>query len=83
VRHEIEGYIVPKRDPAALATAIEQVVENRQSRATLSLAGLSQLDPVFRILARQTGGFPGESNDFVSKTPCSADLPSSPPQRSW
>lgn len=38
VRHEIEGYIVPERDPAALARAIEQVVENRQSRATLALA---------------------------------------------
>jgi glycosyltransferase involved in cell wall biosynthesis len=38
VRHGVEGSIVPERDPAALAAAIERVVEDRQWRAQLSMA---------------------------------------------
>ena len=38
VRDGIEGFIVPERDSAALANAIEQVVENRQLRTRLSQA---------------------------------------------
>jgi glycosyltransferase involved in cell wall biosynthesis len=38
VRDQIEGRIVPERDSTALAMAIEQLIENRQSRTTMAAA---------------------------------------------
>jgi glycosyltransferase involved in cell wall biosynthesis len=38
VRDGVEGFLVPERDPSALAEAIQRVVENRQLRAQLSSA---------------------------------------------
>jgi glycosyltransferase involved in cell wall biosynthesis len=38
VRHEVEGLLVPERDPHALANAIERVIENRRLRAQLAAA---------------------------------------------
>ncbi len=39
VRHEVEGLLIPERDPRALANAIERVIENRWFRAQLAAAG--------------------------------------------
>lgn len=38
VRHEVEGLVVPERDPRALANAIERVIEDRRCRAQLAAA---------------------------------------------
>ncbi len=38
VRHGVEGLIVPERDPNALATAIQQIVEDRDLRERMSIA---------------------------------------------
>jgi glycosyltransferase involved in cell wall biosynthesis len=38
VRHEVEGLLVPERDPRALANAIERTIENRCFRSRLSAA---------------------------------------------
>lgn len=47
------------------------------------LTGLSQLDPVFRNFRCEIFGFPRKASGLVSKTPCSADLVSSPGLGSW
>jgi glycosyltransferase involved in cell wall biosynthesis len=39
VRHEVEGLLVPERDPLALANAIERVIQDRRFRAQLAAAG--------------------------------------------
>jgi glycosyltransferase involved in cell wall biosynthesis len=38
IRHGIDGFIVPERDPQALADAITEIVENRDLRARMSIA---------------------------------------------
>jgi hypothetical protein len=38
VRHEVEGLLVPERDPRALANAIERVIQDRRFRTQLAAA---------------------------------------------
>jgi glycosyltransferase involved in cell wall biosynthesis len=38
VRHDVDGLIVPQRDPDALATAIEDIVEDRERRDAMAAA---------------------------------------------
>ena len=38
VRHDVDGLIVPERDPDALATAIEDIVEDRERRDAMAAA---------------------------------------------
>lgn len=40
ITHDYDGIIVPERDPDALATAIEEVVEDREKRNRLAVAAL-------------------------------------------